>query len=131
MDPNITPPERRAGLTEERVLLLISNAMTVNTAAMEERIIKAIDDKFDSRFDELNERVSDMQDVFTDHVEQAFPGGPLVAHKLDHEGRLKWQETKQKLGVDLLRYSMLGAVGFVFILLGLGAVEWIKQGITK
>jgi hypothetical protein len=117
-------------MTEEKVLLMIANAMSTNTAAMEERIIKAIDAKFDSRFNELDERVSAIQDVFTDHVQEAFPGGPLVAHKLDHEGRLKWQETKQKLGVDLLRYSMLGAVGFVFILLGLGALEYIKRAIT-
>jgi hypothetical protein len=123
-------PERRSGMTEEKVLLMIANAMSTNTAAMEERIIKAIDAKFDSRFNELDERVSAIQDVFTDHVQEAFPGGPLVAHKLDHEGRLKWQETKQKLGVDLLRYSMLGAVGFVFILLGLGALEYIKRAIT-
>jgi hypothetical protein len=131
MDPNITPPERRAGLTEEKVLLMISNAMLTNTAAMEERIIKAIDDKFDSRFNELDERISAIQDVFTDHVQEAFPDGPLVGHKLDHEGRIKWAETKHKLGVDVLRYSLLGAVAFVFVLLGLGATEWLKQHITK
>jgi hypothetical protein len=130
MDPNTPPPERRAGLTEEKVLLMISNAMLTNTTAMEQRIIDAIDHKFDSRFNELDERVSAIQDVFTDHVQEAFPGGPLVAHKLDHEGRLRWQETKQKLGVDLLRYSLLGAVGCVFLLLGLGVMEYIKKGIT-
>ena len=124
------PIERRSGMTEEKVLLMISNAMLTNTAAMEERIIKAIDDKFDSRFNELDERISAIQDVFTDHVQEAFPDGPLVGHKLDHEGRIKWAETKQKLGVDLLRYSLLGAVGFVFVLLGLGALEYIKRAIT-
>jgi hypothetical protein len=131
MDPNTLPPERRAGLTEEKVLLMISNAMLTNTAAMEERIIKAMDDKFDSRFNELDERISAIQDVFTDHVQEAFPDGPLVGHKLDHEGRIKWAETKQKLGVDVLRYSLLGAVAFAFVLLGLGVTEWLKQTITK
>ena len=122
--------ERRAGLTEEKVLLLIANSMTAHTAAMEERIITAINKNIDKKVKELDERVDAMHDVFTDHIQEAFPGGPLVAHKLDHEGRLKWQETKQKLGVDLLRYSMLGVVGFVFILLGLGTVEYIKKAIT-
>jgi hypothetical protein len=129
--PNPHTPERRAGLTEEKVLLLIANAMTANTAAMEERIIEAIDKKFDSRFNELDDRVSAIQDVFTDHVQEAFPDGPLVGHKLDHEGRIKWAETKEKLTVDALRYLMLGAVAFVFLLLGLGLMEYIKKGIAQ
>jgi hypothetical protein len=124
-------PERRTGLTEEKVLLMIANAMTANTAAMEERIIKAINDNIDEKVTALSKRVDDMHDVFEDHVQEAFPGGPLVAHKLDHEGRMRWAETKQKLGVDLIRYSMLGAVGFVFILLGLGALEYIKRAIQS
>jgi hypothetical protein len=123
--------ERRSGLTEEKVLLMIANALTAHTSAMEQRIIDAIDHKFDSRFSELDERISAIQDVFTDHVAEAFPDGPLVGHKLDHEGRIKWAETKHKLGVDLLRYAMLGAVGFVFLLIGLGMMEYIEQGITK
>jgi hypothetical protein len=131
-DPNQqSSPERRAGMTEEKVLLMIANALTAHTASMEQRIIDAIDNKFDSRFNELDERVSAIQDVFTDHIQEAFPDGPLVGHKLDHEGRIKWAETKQKLGVDVLRYSLLGAVAFVFVLLGLGVTEWLKQNITK
>jgi hypothetical protein len=118
-------------MTEEKVLLLIANAMTANTAEMEARIIKAINDNIDETVTALSKRVDDMHDVFEDHVQEAFPGGPLVAHKLDHEGRMKWAETKQKLGVDLIRYSMLGAVGFVFILLGLGALEYIKRAIQS
>ena len=124
-------PDRRSAMTEEKVLLLIANAMTANTAEMEARIIKAINDNVDEKVTALSKRVDDMHDVFEDHIQEAFPDGPLVGHKLDHEGRIKWAETKQKLGVDLLRYSLLGAVGFVFILLGLGALEYVKRAIAS
>jgi hypothetical protein len=116
-------------LTEERVLLLIANAMTTHTAQMEAHIIAAIDEKFDSRFGELSESVEAMHDVFEKHIDEAFPDGPLLVHKLDHEGRNKWSEIKQRLGVDLIRYTLLGAVAFVFGLLGLGALQWIQRGI--
>jgi hypothetical protein len=123
--------ERRQGLTEEKVLLLINNSVATNTAAMEERIIKAIDEKFDSRFNELNERVSDIQNVFTDHVQEAFPEGPLLDHKLDHAGRLKWQRTKDRIMEDLVIWSVRGVVGTVVILLGLGVVSWFQKNILQ
>lgn len=126
-----TPPERRAGLTEEKVLLMISNAVSVQTAAMEERIIEAIDKKFDSRFSELDERVSAIQDVFTDHVQEAFPEGPLLGHKLDHEGRLKWARTKERIAEDLVIWSVRGAVGTVVLLIGLGVVSWFQKNILQ
>jgi hypothetical protein len=128
---NGTPPsgDRRAGLTEEKVLLMIANALTAQTAAMEDRIIEAIDKKFDSRFNELDERVSAIHDVFTDHVAEAFPDGPLLGHKIDHEGRIKWAQTKEKIVEDLLIWSVRGVAGTVAVLLGLGVVSWFQKNI--
>jgi hypothetical protein len=127
--PQTPQPDRRAGLTEEKVLLLISNAMTTNTAAMEERIIKAIDEKFDSRFNELSESVAAVHDVFEKHIDEAFPEGPLLGHKIDHEGRLKWQRTKERVAEDLVIWSVRGVVGTVVVLIGLGVVAWFQKNI--
>lgn len=121
--------ERRSGLTEEKVLLMINNSVATNTAAMEDRIIAAINHNFDKRLAELDKRIDAVHDIFERHVDEAFPDGPLTGHKMDHEGRMKWAETKQKLTVDILRYVILGAVGLVFVLLGLGLMEYIKKGI--
>jgi hypothetical protein len=124
-----TGPERR--LTREEVLLMISNAVTTQAAQTEERLGKHIDAKFEAAFKQMDERISAIQDVFTDHVNEAFPDGPLVGHKLDHEGRIKWSKTKEKLAEDMLAWIVKGAVGIVFLLVGLGALEWIKREFTK
>lgn len=122
--------DRRRGLSEEKVLLLIANAMTAHTTAMEDRIIEAINKNLNEQVRKLDERVDAMHDVFEAHIAEAFPAGPLIGHKHDHEGRMRWAETKERLLIDLVRYCLLGAVGFVFIVLGLGLTEWVKKGIS-
>jgi hypothetical protein len=127
--PNPHTPERRAGLTEEKVLLLIANAMTTQTAAMEERIIEAINKNFDTRLAELDERIDAVHDVFEKHIGEAFPDGPLLGHRLDHEGRLKWARVKERIAEDLVIWSVRGVAGTVVVLIGLGVVSWFQKNI--
>jgi hypothetical protein len=125
-------PERRANiLTEEKVLLMIANAVTTQAAQTEDRLGKHIDARFEAAFKRMDERISAIQDVFTDHVQEAFPEGPLYGHRMDHEGRITWHKTKEKLVQDLLSWLVKGGVGIVFLLIGIGAMEWIKRELTK
>jgi hypothetical protein len=121
--------ERRAGLTEEKVLLLIANAVSTQAAQTEERLTRHIDNKMEVFLKHLDERVSAIQDVFTDHVEAAFPDAPLEDHKMDHEVRLKWKRLKEKLGEDLLLWVIKGLLTAIGLLVVLGFFEWIKAGI--
>jgi hypothetical protein len=125
------PPfqERRAGLTEEKVLLLIANAVSVQAAQTEERLTKHIDERMESMLKHLDDRVSAIQDVFTDHVAEAFPEGPLTDHKDDHEARKRWKLLKAKLGEDLLLWVIKGLLTAVGLIGVLGFFEWIKAGI--
>jgi len=121
--------ERRSGLTEEKVLLLIANAVSTQAAQTEERLTKHIDDKMEVFMRHLDERVSAIQDVFTDHVAEAFPEGPLNEHKEDHEAKRRWKQLKQKLGEDLLLWVVKGLLTAVGLLGVLGFFEWIKAGL--
>jgi hypothetical protein len=121
--------ERRAGLTEEKVLLMISNAVTTQAAQTEERLTKHIDDRMEAFLKHLDDRVSAIQDVFTDHVQEAFPDGPLTDHKEDHEARRKWKQLKEKLGEDLLLWVIKGLLTAIGLIAVLGFFEWIKAGI--
>ena len=121
--------ERRAGLTEEKVLLLIANAVSTQAAQTEERLTKHIDDRMEEFLKHLDDRVSAIQDVFTDHVAEAFPDGPLNEHKEDHEAKRRWKQLKQKLGEDLLLWVVKGLLTAVGLLGVLGFFEWIKAGL--
>jgi hypothetical protein len=121
--------ERRSGLTEEKVLLLIANAVTTQAAQTEERLTKHIDGRMDEFMKHLDERVSAIQDVFTDHVAEAFPDGPLNEHKEDHEAKRRWRQLKQRIGEDLLLWVVKGLLTAIGLLGVLGFFEWIKAGI--
>jgi hypothetical protein len=121
--------ERRAGLTEEKVLLLIANAVTTQASQTEERLTKHIDAKMEVFMKHLDERVSAIQDVFTDHVAEAFPDGPLTEHKEDHEAKRRWRKLKERLGEDLLLWVVKGLLTAIGLIGVLGFFEWIKAGI--
>jgi hypothetical protein len=125
------PPfvERRSGLTEEKVLLLIANAVTTQASQTEERLTKHIDAKMEVFMQHLDDRVSAIQDVFTDHVAEAFPDGPLTEHREDHEAKRRWKKLKEKLGEDLLLWVIKGLLTAVGLIGVLGFFEWIKAGI--
>ena len=117
--PDFDGAERRA-LTPDRVALMIEEALEERISKMESRMLAHMDLKF-GQFHKL----------FTDHVEEAFPPGPLLKHRMDHEGRIRAAATREKIRDDLWAWGIKGAVGLMLFLFAMGALEWIKREISK
>lgn len=121
-EPAYYGPERRlvAPLTQDRVALMIEEAVDKRLSTMESKLMAHIDSKF-----------NDIHKVFTDHVEETFPPGPLHKHKAYHEGRIKSAEASEKIKFDLIGWGLKGSLMMVFMLVGWGALEWLKRELSK
>lgn len=81
--------------------------------------------------DHMDEKINEIRKIFSDHVSDAFPAGPLVMHRAYHEKRIKSSEATERIKTDLFGWIIKGAIGVVFVLVGMGALEWLKREISK
>ena len=99
---------------------MIQESIDERMTESERRLVEHIDQKF-----------AEVRKMFTDHVEEAFPSGPLHKHKAYHEGRIRSAQATEQIKTDLIGWIIKGALGIVFFLLAVGALEWIKRELSK
>lgn len=92
---------------------------------------KRIGEAEDRLKEHMDEKINEIRKIFTSHVDEAFPDGPLVMHRRYHEGRIKSAETTEKIKTDLFGWAVKGVFGIVLLLIGMGALEWLKREMSK
>jgi hypothetical protein len=95
---------------------------------------------FDAKMGQLHKSIADMIDKAVEksidkaieaHVATAFPPGPLHKHKEHHQGLIDSAESMKKLRQDLLGWAVKGVFTVALLLIGMGALEWVKRELTK
>lgn len=92
---------------------------------------KRIGEAEDRLKEHMDEKINEIRKIFASHVTDAFPEGPLVMHRRYHEGRIKSAETTEKIKTDLFGWAVKGVLGIVLLLVGMGALEWLKREMSK
>lgn len=112
-----TGPERRAGsVTEDRVALMIATAIEAALQRHEEKMVKALD----SRFNRLN-----------DTLISAFPGGDPVGHRLAHEKAIRNATWWHKIKSDAFAHTAKLGLWATILFLAMAAWEHVKSEIRK
>jgi hypothetical protein len=107
--------ERRS-VSMDRVSLMIEESAAETTS----KLMHHMDVKF-----------GQIHKLFQDHVESTFPPGPLHKHKEHHQGLIDSAESMKKLRQDLIGWVVKGGLGILFMLIGMGALEWIKRELSR
>jgi hypothetical protein len=108
-------PDRRS-VSLDKVSLMIEESAADTTS----KLMQHMDVKF-----------GQIHKLFADHIDGAFPPGPLHKHKEHHQGLIESAESMKKLRQDLIGWTVKGGLGILFMLVGMGALEWIKRELTK
>lgn len=106
----------RRSVSMERVSLMIQESAAETTATLMQHM--------DGKFEQIHK-------LFQDHVENTFPPGPLHRHKEHHQGLIDSAESMKKLRQDLMGWVVKGGIGIVFVLIGMGALEWLKRELSR
>lgn len=119
-------PERRLPHKERRahnnddLALMVEEAVDERVSKMEVHLINHINQKF-----------GQLHRVFDQHVEDAFPTGGVHKHKEHHQSLIDSAEVAKRIRQDLLAWLLKGVIGLFLLLVGLGALEWLKQELMR
>lgn len=72
-----------------------------------------------------------VEDAIDKHIDDAFPDGPLHRHKDHHQKLIDNAESGKRIRLDIQIWLIRGAIGFVGLLLFLGAKEWLLRELAK
>lgn len=112
-------PERRKTIKHD-IALTVEEAVEERVSKAENKLMMHMDVKF-----------SQIQRIFDQHVIDAFPPGGVHKHREHHQSLIDSAEVAKRIKQDLVAWIIKGSVGIVFVLIGMGALEWLQRELAK
>lgn len=119
MDNGYQGPERR------------TNSKTVLAKMVEEAVDHRVEQMEVKVMAHMDERFTELSNVFKAHVQDAFPNGDARGHREHHQSLIDSAEVAKRIRQDLIAWVIKGGIGLVLFLVGIGALEWLKRELSK
>ena len=116
MTPNYGADRRRHGITEDRVKVMIQEAVTDALQQQQERILAHMDGCFE-----------DLRDAFR----SAFPGGDAAGHRIAHEKAIRNAGWWDRIKADAVSKTVTGSVWVFLAFVAVAVWEHVKNEARK
>jgi hypothetical protein len=116
--------DERVAQAEDRIINHVNQANAQAQASMTLALTRAMDDIKQSMHAHVDSKIADL-------THSAFPEGPIYKHREFHESRIRNAENNERIKGDLMSWAFKGVIGLFLILVGSGALEWLKRELSK
>lgn len=119
-------------VTKGEILNMVSDEISAHLALTETNLIHHINYKMGQLELSMTNRMTELiNSRISQHVDEAFPPGPLHHHKAQHQKHIDAAENTKRIKLDVQIWAVRGVVAFCFLLLGIGAKEWFLRELAK
>lgn len=124
-------PERRS-VSRHEVADMVAEELDARLSTTESNLINHINIKMGQFEMSMTSKMTEIvNDAIDKHIDDAFPPGPLHKHKEQHQKHIDAAENGKKIKLDIQIWAIRGGLGILFLLVGLGAKEWLLRELAK